>query len=482
MFLKISDLYLSSGIINDIFKTLLLIIGILKATLFIAGLFFTRKFKPAKNKHKYAICIAARNEEKVIGNLLDSINKQDYPKELITVFVIADNCTDNTKKIAESHGAIVYERNDTLHQTKGYALQYLFKQIEKDYKTNSFEGYFIFDADNLLNKNYITKMNDAFDSGSKIITSYRNSKNFDDNIISSSYALHWIRSVRIHHRGRSFLRLATNIQGTGFLFSNEIVKNGWKYTSLTEDRALTADAVAQGYQITFQNEAIFYDEQPTSLKIALRQRLRWSKGHLQAFVESGPYLFINIFLGKKYIKTKWKDNNNNNSFIESIRHRIASFDTLVQLTPISFIGLIKWIIISLILYPIYSYSNGIVNTELFTGNSIIIRLLRSIITININISPGTKALLMSFLISILLRILYRIGTHLSNMILATYVFIIEKKHIKKMKLSKIILSIITFPIFDLIGRYTTYVAVFKKVTWKPIPHNSKINIDDLKEH
>ena len=88
-------------------------------------------------------------------------------------------------------------------------------------------------------------MNDAFDSGEKIITSYRNTKNFDENWIASTYALHWIRSIRTNHRARSVLRLATNIQGTGFLFSNEIVQDGWHYTSLTEDRALTADAVAQ---------------------------------------------------------------------------------------------------------------------------------------------------------------------------------------------------------------------------------------------
>ena len=71
-----------------------------KTLYWIIGFFFTRKFKPAKNKHKYGIVIAARNEEKVIGNLLDSINKQDYPKDLLTVFVVADNCTDNTAKVA----------------------------------------------------------------------------------------------------------------------------------------------------------------------------------------------------------------------------------------------------------------------------------------------------------------------------------------------------------------------------------------------
>ena len=296
----IGSIYLVSKDIYNILGTILSIVVIHKAFYFVIGMFFTRKFKSAKKQHKYAICIAARNEKYVIGNLLDSISKQDYPKDLLTVFVVADNCTDNTAEIVRNHGAICYERFDNQNKTKGYALEYLFDKIEEDYGRMSFDGYFIFDADNLLKGNYISKMNDAFDSGEKIITSYRNTKNFDENWIASTYALHWIRSIRTNHRARSVLRLATNIQGTGFLFTNEIVRDGWHYTSLTEDRALTADAVAQGYRISYQDEAEFFDEQPVSLKVALRQRLRWSKGHLLAFAESGPYLFINIFLVKDF--------------------------------------------------------------------------------------------------------------------------------------------------------------------------------------
>ncbi len=487
----IGNSYLQSKNIYDTIGLILSIIVAHKAVYLIIGMFFTRKFKPAKNKHKYGICIAARNEKNVIGNLIDSINKQNYPKDLYTIFVVADNCTDDTADIARSKGAIVYERFDNEHRTKGFALQFLFNNIKKDYGIESFEGYFIFDADNLLKSNYIEKMNDAFDSGSKIITSYRNTKNFDENWIASTYALHWIRSARTNHRARSLLRLATNIQGTGFLFSNEIVKDGWKYTSLTEDRALTADAVAQGYQITYQDEAEFYDEQPVSLKVALRQRLRWSKGHLQAFAESGPYLFINIFFGKLFLKTNWNKQKREKKkitfksiilgIVESIRHRFASFDTLVQLTPISLINLIRWLIVCVFIYSCYTYSNGIVNVSLFSGGSFLTKFLRNYANVSINIIPGFKALWMGMLIAILARILYRIGAYFTNMLTAIYLFIIDNDRIKKMDFMDKVLFILTWPTFDMIGRYTTYIAVFKKVTWKPIPHESKVTIDDLNE-
>ena len=480
----IGQSYESSRHIYNIIGSVLSIMTIYKTIYFFIGLFFTRKFKPAKNKHKYGILIAARNEEAVIGNLLDSIKKQDYPKELIDVFVVADNCTDNTANIARSYGANVYERFDNEHKTKGFALQFLFENIKHDYGIESYEGYFIFDADNLLNKNYITKMNNAFDSGEKIITSYRNTKNFDENWIASTYAIHWLRSIRTNHRARSVLHLATNIQGTGFLFANEIVRNGWKYTGLTEDRALTADAVSRGYEITYQDEAEFFDEQPINLKVALRQRLRWSKGHLMAFCESGPQLFLNIFFGKLFIKDNWgkveKKRNIFGKIIESIRIRFASYDTLLQLTPIVVINLVRWLIVSVFIYGCYSYINGIDSLYIFGGSTFVAKILSFIFNKPyISINPGIKAFFISMLMAIWLRLLYRIGRYFVNMWVAIYIFIIERKRIKKIPLKKKILYTLTWPTFDIIGRYTIYLALFVKVTWKPIPHVSKVTIDQI---
>ncbi len=443
----------------------------------ITGLVATRKFKRAQNQHKYAILVAARNESAVIGNLLESIKLQDYPSELVTVFVVADNCTDDTARVAREMGAICYERFDDVHRTKGYALQFLVECIRKDYGIDSFEGYFLFDADNLLKSDYITRMNESFDAGEKIVTSYRNTKNFDDNWIAASYGIHWLRTIRKEHRARSLFRLATRIQGTGFLFTNEIIRDGWNYTSLTEDRAFCADAVAQGYKISYNNDAEFYDEQPVDMKIAMRQRIRWSKGHLQAFVETGPKLFAHIFYtggaaNKEKFDKKGKKVPLWKRFVNNIRLRFMSFDMLTVVFPLSLVSFFKKIIV---------YS---LRVALIVGAGLAIRtwyapdMFRDIFEF-FGFEPNptgyvSKAFLLSFF-----TFCWTITSYLDSIWTAVYIFIIEHRRIKPIKWYKKVWYCLTFPIFEAIGRLTNIIALFTKVEWKPIPHNSSVRIKDI---
>ena len=142
-------------------------------------------------RHRYAVLIAARNEENVISGLLESLRAQTYDMSLVTVFVAADNCTDDTAAIARAHGAVVYERFNQLNVGKGYALDFLLQHIGAD-DPAGFDGYFVFDADNLLAPDYIERMNEMFSNGHEIITSYRNSKNFGGSWISGGYiGLRW---------------------------------------------------------------------------------------------------------------------------------------------------------------------------------------------------------------------------------------------------------------------------------------------------
>ena len=479
----IGSIYNEADAVADVALFLLGIFGVHTGLYWVIGFFFTRKFEPAKKMHKYAICIPARNEESVIGNLIDSINRQDYPKELVTIFVVADNCTDQTAEVARQKGAICYERFNDVDKTKGFALRFLFENIEKDYGTQSFEGYFIFDSDNLLAQDYISRMNDSFDAGEKIITSYRNTKNFDENWVASTYAIHWLRSIRMRHRARSVLRLATNIQGTGFLFASELVKDGWKYTSLTEDRAFTADAVAHGYKISYNDAAMFYDEQPTSLRIALRQRLRWAKGHLLAFVESGWSLFKNIFVGNCYRDKSVKRVLTKEVILEEIRHRVASFDTLAQLIPSAVIKLFVWLLVTIVLYGCLCYTTGLEDVVVFSSDANIISMGLCAIfgEVHVSAEPGLAALLYSVGLAFLWNLISRLSFHLVNMLAAVYVFVVERKRIIKIPWYKKVLYCITWPTFDIIHRYCLYIAIFKKVTWKPIPHTSKVTIQDIEK-
>lgn len=430
----------------------------------ITGLLATRKFKAAKNNHKYAILVAARNEATVIGNLIDSIRKQDYPAELIDIFVVADNCTDNTAEISRNMGAVCYERFDTQNRTKGFALQFLVNKIKEDYGIEAYEGYMIFDADNLLKHDYISRMNDAFDAGEKIVTSYRNSKNFDDNWIAASYGVHWLRTVRNEHRARSLFHLATRIQGTGFLFANELIKNGWNYTSLTEDRAFCADAVANGYKISYNHDAEFYDEQPVDIKIAMRQRIRWAKGHLQAFCETGPKLLWHIFYVKKTVKEK--------GFLRNLRMRLMSFDMLTVVFPNGLYSVIKKILLY-ILRTVLIFETGKVFGVGYAPD--LISNLFKLFGITVNPTDAMqKALWLMFF-----TFAWTISSYLNGILTAAYVYIIEHKRIKPIKWYKKLWFCLTFPIFDLIGKLSMCIALFIKVEWKAIPHNSSVTISNL---
>ena len=257
-------------------------------------LVLAKKSKPLASPskaHRYAVLIAARNEENVISGLLDSLRAQTYDMSLVTVFVAADNCTDSTAAIARSHGAAVYERFNQLNVGKGYALDFLLQHIGADYPAG-FDGYFVFDADNILAPDYIERMNEMFSNGHEIITSYRNSKNFGGNWISAGYALWFLRESRYLNGARTRLGSSAAVGGTGFLFSQRILNesHGWRFYLLTEDIEFSVYHILRGEKIAICESAVLYDEQPTDFRQSCRQRLRWAKGYVQVFLRYGGQL------------------------------------------------------------------------------------------------------------------------------------------------------------------------------------------------
>ena len=240
-----------------------------------------------------AVCIViSLFEANVIGNLIDCLHSQTYPSELIDIWLVADNCTDNTAEVARNMGCHVIERFNKEQVGKGYALTYLLDQMNESGASDPYDAFFVFDADNKLDKHYIEEMNKGFQAGFKILTSYRNSVNLSDNWVSSGSALWFIRESRFVSASRMWLGNSCHVGGTGFMFSQEIMRrnNGWKFHLLTEDLEFTMDSVLHGDRIGYCGTAILYDEQPVTFAQSWRQRLRWSKGFLQVFRYYGPAL------------------------------------------------------------------------------------------------------------------------------------------------------------------------------------------------
>lgn len=265
-----------------------------------------KKYEDTDEEKVYGFLIAARNEKDSIGDIIDSIRAQNYKQELIHIFVVADNCSDETAEIARSKGVFVFERNNKEKLGKSYALEYAFKEIFEKYDDLGIDAFFIFDADNILDKDYVKEMNKAYNSKNDgIITSLRLPKNFSDSWLAGGSSYMFLRECRQIHHDRSILDIGTYVSGTGYLVSKEIIKklDYWPFHTLVEDVEISAYMASRGVKIRYCEAAKFYDEQPKSLKAYWIQRLRWCKGNHQVFFKEGGNLFKGLF--KKQPLTSW---------------------------------------------------------------------------------------------------------------------------------------------------------------------------------
>ena len=194
-------------------------------------------------EHKFMAIIPAHNEEAVVENLVESLKKQNYPKELLDIYVIADNCTDSTAEIAENTGAIVFQRFDPENKTKGHALQWFLRQKIDD--GSDYDAFCIFDADNIAMPDFIKNMNKKLCQGEEVVQGYRDIKNPADSWVASGYALFYWTMHRFYHLARYNLGLSPLLNGTGFMVKFDNIKpNGWETHTLTEDIEFSLQNIA----------------------------------------------------------------------------------------------------------------------------------------------------------------------------------------------------------------------------------------------
>lgn len=229
---------------------------------------------------KFSILIPARYESKVIENLLISLNKQTVKVNPKDVFVIIESLEDKTYEIVKKYHMNIILRKKLDLKRKGYALEEAFNYLKE--KNKIYDLYFIFDADNILDKNFIKEMLITYKSGYDIACGYRVIKNKKLNIYSISSILTFSLLNNISNQNKIKKNLNVILSGTGFYFSKEVIKNGYNFHSLTEDYELSLYSILNNYSSTYNNKAIYYDEQPEDYKTTVNQRIRWIKGYLES--------------------------------------------------------------------------------------------------------------------------------------------------------------------------------------------------------
>ena len=367
-------------------------------------------------EHRFMMIVPAHNEEKVIKDLVNSLQNLDYSKDLYDIYVIADNCTDNTAQIAKEAGAIVYERFDEKHKTKGFALQWFLQQkIEED---APYDAFCIFDADNIVDKNFLKAMNKKLNQGEDVVQGYRDIKNPSDSWVTAGYAIFYWTMNRFYHLARYNLGLSPLINGTGFMVKFDVVKpDGWQTKTLTEDIEFSLKRIIAGKKLGWATDAIVYDEQPVGFKQSWSQRSRWTVGHIQCLHEYTKPLAVAV----KEHKT------------------VMNFDGLLYM--LGSIPMFVLTIILLVLNIVLFLTNGMSVTDLLWNS------LRYIVP--------------TFIVPILTGIM---------------IMIIDKKPIRPM-----IKGLILYPLFLGSWLLINFKCLFKRDTkWKKIEHNVSKSIEEMK--
>lgn len=250
-------------------------------------------------KTRFAVLIAARNEERVIGNLVESLKEQDYPEELYDIIVIPNNCTDNTARAARKKGAKIMECLTPV-KSKGDVLSHA---VERLSEFGEYDAVCVFDADNLAHSGFLREMNNAYLDGVRVAQGYRDSKNPEDTFVSGCYSIYYWMLNRFYSGARPSAGLSSVINGSGFMVSAGLFKKlgGWRTETMTEDLEFTTLCVLAGERVEWVRKAMTYDEQPLTFSQSWKQRRRWTSGMMQALAKFLPKLSWRLLKERKWV-------------------------------------------------------------------------------------------------------------------------------------------------------------------------------------
>lgn len=250
------------------------------ALLSVLSLFAARRPPVAGGpRTRFAVLIPAHDEEATLGRTLSSLSRLDYPADLYRVFVIADNCTDDTAGAARLGGAAVLERTDPAARGKGHALRWAFDRLLPGQP--GYDAFVVIDADSTASANFLDVMDAYLRRGAEAIQSSdqvtRNDASWSSEITRLGFTLYnFSRPL-----GRGVLGGSAGLRGNGMCFSAGLLRRlPWNAFGVTEDLQYGLELLLAGVRVRFAPAAVVLATMPAIAANAESQRIRWEQGRL----------------------------------------------------------------------------------------------------------------------------------------------------------------------------------------------------------
>jgi cellulose synthase/poly-beta-1,6-N-acetylglucosamine synthase-like glycosyltransferase len=227
---------------------------------------------------RFVIVVPAHNESKVILRTIESLKSLDYPADLREIVVVADNCTDDTARIAVENGVTCLERTDAELRGKGFALDWAFKRLAD----RPYDAAVIVDADTIVAGDFLALIDRRLSSGEKAIQGYYDVINPESSPMTSLSYLGFVLNRSLRYRGRTRLGGSSNLLGNGMCFTREIIdRYGWPAKSVVEDLEFEILLNLEGTRVAFDSDARIFAEIPNTFEESATQRTRWDLGKFQ---------------------------------------------------------------------------------------------------------------------------------------------------------------------------------------------------------
>jgi cellulose synthase/poly-beta-1,6-N-acetylglucosamine synthase-like glycosyltransferase len=248
---------------------------------------------------RFAVVVPAHDEEKLIGGTVRSVLAADYPRGLLELVVVADNCRDQTARVATDHGATCLERSDATRRGKPYALEWAIERLDLD----RHDALVVIDADTRVDGLFFERMAARLQTGRRALQGYFGVSNPEQSWLTRLSLLPAALKYRLNFPGKDLANLSCPLAGNGMCFEIGIIREfGWKAYSVTENWEYWAQLALSGIRVGVAADAVIYSEVANTLSSGQSQRMRWTKGRIGTLRDYGGRLLWGGITGPSLLK------------------------------------------------------------------------------------------------------------------------------------------------------------------------------------